>query len=399
MIELSILRALCVRDNYLKYRNVVTDLKDLNPILAVVDSWFTQNSSDLTIEDLANLFYATLPAKPEEYRRVFDILAASPPPESVRTLLEALKRARVCQDISVAAFEASTGRKTVQELLELADQLRSGTEVEKVEFVSDDLNELLKATVQAPGLRWRLQCLNASLGSLRKGDFGFLFARPETGKTTFLASELTYMAEQARGPILWFSNEEQGSKVKIRCYQAALGARLEHLIAAPDRAKAKYEGLTNNRILIYDNASISKHQVQTIVQELNPALVVFDQIDKITGFPADRDDIMYGRIYQWARELAKTYCPVIGVCQASGEAEGVQFLNMAHVANAKTAKQAEADWILGIGKQDNPEFERIRYFSVCKNKLLGDQDTDPAKRHMRTEVLLKADVARYEDIL
>lgn len=204
MIELSILRALCVRDNYLKYRNVVTDLKDLNPILAVVDSWFTQNSSDLTIEDLANLFYATLPAKPEEYRRVFDILAASPPPESVRTLLEALKRARVCQDISVAAFEASTGRKTVQELLELADQLRSGTEVEKVEFVSDDLNELLKATVQAPGLRWRLQCLNASLGSLRKGDFGFLFARPETGKTTFLASELTFMAEQARGPILWF---------------------------------------------------------------------------------------------------------------------------------------------------------------------------------------------------
>ncbi|MCA2570667.1 hypothetical protein [Microcystis sp. M42BS1] len=108
---------------------------------------------------------------------------------------------------------------------------------------------------------------------------------------------------------------------------------------------------------------------------------------------------MYGKIYQWARELAKVYCPVIGVCQASGEGEGVQYLNMAHVANARTAKQAEADWILGIGKQDNPDFERIRYFSVSKNKLLGDTDTDPQKRHLRTEVLLKADIARYEDIL
>jgi replicative DNA helicase len=65
------------------------------------------------------------------------------------------------------------------------------------------------------------------LGSLRKGDFGFVFARPETGKTTFLASEISFMAEQLSdddGPSLWINNEEQSEKPMLRCIQATLGA-------------------------------------------------------------------------------------------------------------------------------------------------------------------------------
>ena len=49
-----------------------------------------------------------------------------------------------------------------------------------------DLAKLHDSQVATSGLRWRLNWLNKALGSLRKGDFGFIFARPETGKTTFL---------------------------------------------------------------------------------------------------------------------------------------------------------------------------------------------------------------------
>ncbi|MCA2570668.1 DnaB-like helicase C-terminal domain-containing protein [Microcystis sp. M42BS1] len=204
MNEISILKAICYRENYLKYRNILPDFKELNPVLEVVDEWFANNQSDLGVEDLSNLFYAKLPQKPEQYENLFRVLSATPPPESVKTLLEALKRARICQDMSVLAYEASRGSKTVSDVLELADKLRSGVEVQKVEFVTDDITELLNQTVKTPGLRWRLDCLNKSLGSLRKGDFGIVFARPETGKTTFIASELTFMAEQTERPVLWF---------------------------------------------------------------------------------------------------------------------------------------------------------------------------------------------------
>jgi hypothetical protein len=70
---------------------------------------------------------------------------------------------------------------------------------------------------------------------------------------------------------------------------------------------------------------------------------------------------------------------------------------MHHVANAKTAKQAEADWILGIGK-DSDNTSRSRYFNICKNKLLGDPDSLPELRHGTMQVLIRPEVARYEDL-
>jgi hypothetical protein len=134
-----------------------------------------------------------------------------------------------------------------------------------------------------------------------------------------------------------------------------------------------------------------------VLEATNPALIIFDQIDKIKGFKADRNDLELKAIYQWAREIAKKYAPVIAVSQASGEADNKLWLTMNMVDGSKTAKQGEADWMLGIGKEaDNTS--RLRYFSILKNKLIGDDDTLPDLRHGSTQVLIKPEVARYEDI-
>jgi len=239
------------------------------------------------------------------------------------------------------------------------------------------------------------------LGSLRKGDFGFLFARPETGKTTFLASEVTFMAEQLpkeAGPIIWLNNEEQGGKVKIRCYQASIGCDLAKLYSNRGKAHELFMQRTKGLIKILDSASIHKRKVESICKELKPSLVIFDQIDKIKGFDNDREDLRLGSIYIWARELAKTYCPVIGVCQADVSGENKKWLDMGSVANAKTSKQAEADWILGIGMVHDVGLEHLRFLHLSKNKLSGDEDSDPTLRHGRCEVVIRADIARYTEL-
>ena len=163
-------------------------------------------------------------------------------------------------------------------------------------------------------------------------------------------------------------------------------------------SKIQYNELTGNRIHILDfEDSSSKVRIEAVLKQYNPALIIFDQIDKIRGFKGDRNDLELKQIYQWAREISKTYAPVIAVSQASGEAEGKLFLTMDMVDGSKTAKQGEADWILGIGKeQDNTS--RTRYFNISKNKLVGDKDTRPDLRHGSTQVLIKPEVARYEDI-
>jgi hypothetical protein len=97
--------------------------------------------------------------------------------------------------------------------------------------------------------------------------------------------------------------------------------------------------------------------------------------------------------------LAKTYCPVVGVCQADGTAENIKWLTMEHVSNAKTSKQAEADWILGIGAIHAEGAAHTRYLNISKNKLLGDPDTLSDLRHGRFETYIEASIARYVDLV
>lgn len=333
------------------------------------------------------------------------ISAADSKADTVHKLIESIIVGKLLRELSLDAYEVAESRGSMTRLMEKIESLKALTErtdddgvTTDYEFVNDDLEVLVNESVTKPGLRWRLGILNKMLGSLRVGDFGFLFARPETGKTTFLASEVTHMAEQTSQPILWLNNEEQGSKVMLRCYQAALGVDMTTLFRDMAAHKKKFMELTHGNIRLYDSGHIHKKTVEKLCKQLKPALIVFDQIDKIQGFDSDREDLRLGTIYQWARELAKDYAPAIGVCQADGTGEGVKWLNMGHVANAKTAKQAEADFILGIGKVPDVGYETIRYLHASKNKLIGDTDTVPEFRHARKEVIINADKARYEDI-
>lgn len=221
------------------------------------------------------------------------------------------------------------------------------------------------------------------------------------------------MLTQTDKPILWFNNEEEGDVVKLRFYQAYFGVPLEQLYGNVQHYNKLFQSESQGRFKLYDAAQIDWRTVEKLSQQYQPGLILFDQIDKLQGFQADREDLVLGRIYRWARELAKQYCPVIGATQADGSGEGVRWLTMANVANAKTSKQAEADFILGIGTVTDPGWEEVRFFNISKNKLLGPNpghaelgkkpngNKVPGKqaRHGRFEALIFPDVARYGDLI
>jgi len=361
-------------------------------------------SAKISLDELEAYVYLSFPVmKPvekETYASIFKSLRGTTvSPEVLEVLLQVIDRRSRVTDLALRAVNYSNGNGNFEDL---RDYVRTVFEadtvsVEEPRFVTDDFATLYQTQVATPGLRWRLGSLNKRLGSLRRGDSGFIFGRPEIGKTTWLASEVSYMATQATAPLVWFNNEEQGSKVMLRCYEATLGKPLHQLIQDLETTKTKFLELTGGRIRIFDSPSIHRSEVEKVCKELSPALIVFDQLDKIAGFEDDRDDLRLGAIYQWERTLAKTYAPCIGVCQADGTAEGIKFLNMGHVSGAKTSKQAEADWILGIGVDQRDGHQFVRAMSLCKNKLVGDEDTDPRLRHDRWECLINPEIARYED--
>ena len=329
---------------------------------------------------------------------------------SFEDILNTVVKRKHAYDLALLALEVSEGRKEYEDLVTQTKQLDSKPTYAELEdsIVTKELDELYDSTTATVGLRWRLDTLNKMLGSLRRGNFGIIFARPETGKTTFLTSELSYFARQLRdqssdtdtkpGPILWFNNEETGDNVKIRLYQAVLGLTREELFNDINGNKQAYMEHGGGFITLVDNAAIHRHQVEILCEKYKPSCIVFDQLDKIKGFVGDREDLRLGAIYIWAREIAKQYCPVLAVCQADVSGEGKKWLTMDNVANAKTAKQAEADFILGIGKTHNVTEEYMRFFHLSKNKLPGDLDTEPDLRHGQKTVRIAADIARYEDL-
>ncbi len=394
-------------DRFYKHLNlsyIKTNFVSLYKLFMVIHNYYEKSDkTSMSKSDLELAYHSSYLLEDSERNELSDlldrILELELTEQNVYAYLNAHKQRCIAGEVAKLALDVEDGTAKVEELLNKFNELEhEDTQTEEATPVNMDLHEIYESQIQTPGLRWRLDWLNKSLGSLRKGDFGFIFARPETGKTTFLASEMTHMVSQTDGDILWFNNEEQGKKVAVRCFQALFGLTNKELFDDKENNANEYKQKVGSRIKIYDyEDSSSTSRIESIIKETNPSLIIFDQIDKVRGFKSDRYDLELKKLYQWAREMAKIYAPVIAVSQAGGTGEGKVWLTMDDVDSSKTAKQGEADWILGIGKeQDNTS--NMRYLNISKNKLLGDEDTLPDLRHGNQQVMIKPNIARYEEL-
>ena len=280
--------------------------------------------------------------------------------------------------------------------------------IEKDElFVSADLSAIADR-ISSSGYEWRLDVLNRSLGPLRTGNFIIVAARVEVGKTTFLASEVSYLAQQLPKdrPVVWVNNEEESTVVFFRIVQATLGQESKVIIADSKAAMEQYTTLMGGN---KDKIRVTKdmnniRDLETLFREVNPGLIVFDQLDKVDGFKADdREDIRLGKIYKWARELARSYGPVIAASQLSATAVDMKdppFIGLDALRGSKTDKPGEADVVITLGKYKepkSPEEEIIRTLNVPKNKLPGGGSKQmESERHGQYLITIDPIRARFE---
>lgn len=402
-----IIKYLLLYKYYIKYYNIILNSnknnKYITKLLYVIKDLYSKyNKEQIDLLELQAAFHTSYPVLNSEeasyFEQFFDSVAkANPDPSIVDDLFNTFYQQALAEQIALTAVEVSQGKRKYQELVDLTNTIDSAVPEVENPFISTSITEIHNEKISTPGLRWRLQTLNRSIGPLRRGNFGFIAARPEVGKTTFLASEITCMGTQTDGNVLWVNNEQPGGDVIWRCHSALLGANSEELRNDLVGAERRWAESFGSRLKFIDNPTITKTQIESICKEYEPKLIVFDQLDKVRGFDAERYDLKMKAVYQWARELSKQYGPVIGVCQAGGTAEGKRYLDMNDIDSSHTAKQGEADWIIGIGKDTNAGYEKMRYLSILKNKLSGDADTEPALRHGKLEVIIDEETARYSD--
>ena len=295
-------------------------------------------------------------------------------------------------------FEAQTNRKV------------------KVPLVKESIEELLQDERDDVGLHWRLSCLNMSMRPLRGGDLIIAAGRPDKGKTSFLTSELTYMAPQIEElypgeerHILWFNNEGPGRRIKQRLYQSALNATVPELVEMSGQPstkgkksllREKYDDAVGGRwniIEVLDVHDYWSHEIEDVIRAIPTGLIVFDMIDNIKfGGSAvnggERTDQLLEAMYQWARVLAVKYdVPIIATSQISADGDGLQYPTLSMLKDSKTGKQGAAEAIITLGASNDPILARSRYIGMTKNKLhRSGGPKDP-----RCEVFFDSERGRY----
>ena len=276
--------------------------------------------------------------------------------------------------------------------VDLASSLREAVEnyesmvTRRVKSADVELSweEMIAEGEHPTGLEWHMEPLRENLRPLTGGDFGILALRPDRGKTSLGAYEVAGLAPQIPihwpdrfRPALWLNNEGPGKRILTRIRQAVLAlSPMEIAAIGKEAAQAAYiEKLGGNEdlIVVKDIHGFTSWDVETLIQRLDPGLVIWDMIDNIrfaggTANNGERNDQVLEAMYQWARSLAVKYDHAgIAMSQLSAEAEGVRYPPQSHLKDSRTGKQGACDFIIAGGY--DPMMPNTRFISTPKNKL------------------------------
>jgi replicative DNA helicase len=146
-----------------------------------------------------------------------------------------------------------------------------------------------------------------------------------------------------------------------------------------------------DNIKLFDVVDWTLDDIDAHCEKHKPDVVIIDQLDKVNlDGKFSRSDEKLRAIYTGARELAKRRnCAVIAISQASADAHNRNSISFDMMENSKTGKAAEADLIIGIGRnQGLDEANTNRTLCISKNKITG--------YHGEPSCVIRRDISRYE---
>ncbi len=230
------------------------------------------------------------------------------------------------------------------------------------------------------GLKLVTQLLRSSVGGLQGGDSIAVAGRPDKGKTSLLAANLVNFAPQLAGmdwsgrPMLWLNNEGSGRRIIPRIYQAALKCTFAEMVAksnAGTLVQEYTESMHDERILVKDMHGSTLGQIEQVIEELNPCVVVFDMLAnfRMPGVGGGNKTDALEQMWQETREMAVRHDFVaMPTVQISADGDDQMYPPYSALKDSKTGIQGATDVILMMGALNSIEMDTVRGFSTPKNK-------------------------------
>ena len=384
-LELKLLKYFVDKDNFRNYnliggakierlsssiKDIVTNLKDY-----IEDV----NPESINLKDYST-WYCSIAhpnisdSKAQEIEAICSKVEQMPSIPPSDTIFKDLSTRHWAMSISDLAYEVTLGKKCMRDVQqavqdytkEVQHQSKQYSFIENDSLIFDQLEERKNADKYS----WSIPELELMMGQICKGDFIIVGSRPDGGKTTFLSTQAVHFAKQLKEgeSILWFNNEEAVSKVRSRQIQAALKWTTKEIEQDIEKSLQLFNSKLGDGVInIYDDNAMTIYDIQNIVEQTKPRIIIIDQLWKLGGMEKLQGIERFAKLSQFIRDLAKEHAPIIATTQLDGSADNVKYPSMGSLYNSKTSVQGEADCILTIGQQ--PEEDDIRYFRCPKNKL------------------------------
>jgi len=402
MIEKQMIRLMLNKKFYTQYKGTLSPTVfagDISSLYDTIQKAHEKYEEDIKVDELYSLHTAifnpalTRAAKEKFSELVEDIREVQEPNQEIaKDIMRILSDRDLAQRIAVESTEIFNGKEAnFNEIVTMIEKHKSGIDEDKVPAVTTNIDEVLDLLNVTTKWKFNIPILKECVGGIGGGNLMIAFARPETGKTAFwvsLCAGPNGFAEQG-AKVHAFINEEPAIRTQMRAISCYTGMTREEIIQEKDIAKRIWSEIKDN-INMFDTVDWSIEDIDAHCEKHKPDIIVIDQLDKInvTGTFA-RTDEKLRKIYTNIREIAKRReCAVIAISQASAEADNRNSISFSQMENSKTGKAAEADLIIGIGKNITSDpSDRTRTLCVSKNKING--------YHGEPHCMIRKEISRY----
>ena len=384
-LENQVLGYILNKDFYDRVKNIVTRDMFEGRMVTIFDSIsysHKQYAVDLQPRQLAAVVADRNPAMPSSaMQEIYQIIDTLPDKISDTTELEydvvknfwVRDRARQIGEKAIAIFTGES--EHFGELKTLIDMVEDGRMSDKTTYteVTHGLSDLFSQETAEPDFPFDWDILANRLPGMDRGGLGIIFARPETGKTTFCSFLAAKYIKQKQKVVYW-ANEEEAAKIKRRILQSYFEMTTDELRSSSAEFDARYLAEIDPYLTVMDAVGMSMDELNEYAQLNEPDVMFCDQLDKfrVEG-NFSRGDERLKETYVLAREVAKRNKLLVwAVSQASYDGHDRQFIDYSMMDNSKTGKAGEADVIIGIGKTGTSEEENtVRHICISKNKVNG----------------------------
>ena len=403
MIEKQMIRLMLNKKFYTQHKGMLSQTVfsgDISSLYETVQKAHEKYDEDIKVDELYSLHTAifnpalTRAAKEKFSELVEDIKEVQEPSKEIaKDIMRILSDRDLAQRIAVEATEIFNGKEAnFNEITSMIDNHKTSVNEDKNPAVTNNIEEVMELLDVTTKWKFNIPVLKENVGGIGGGNLMIAFARPETGKTAFWVSLCAgpngFCSQGAK--VHAFINEEPAIRTQIRAISCYTGMSRDEILFDRVQAQRIWSEIKDN-IFMFDTVDWSIEDIDAHCEKNKPDIIVIDQLDKInvSGTYA-RTDEKLRQIYTSVREIAKRReCAVIAISQASADAHNRNSISFDQMENSKTGKAAEADLIIGIGRNANSDLEnKIRTLCVSKNKING--------YHGEPVCTIRRAISRYE---